>query len=120
MSSSDDLLLGFIRECIRLRRYAFTTHALTKHPTIEGFTPRQALEAINNGNIVEHYPEQNRCLITGTASGIAVSKDFITTYIHCVVKYDNIRQMLVITMYRPSSDEWIGPARRKPKSQEGR
>lgn len=115
MSGSDDLLLGLIRECIRTGRYAFTNHALTKHPPAEGFTPRQAIEAINNGSIVEHYAADCRCLVAGTASGLVVSKDFITTYIHCVVKYDDIRQVVVITMYRPSSDEWIGPFRRKPK-----
>lgn len=117
MSGADDFLLSMIRECIRLRRYAFTAHALTKHPALEGFTPRQALEAIGNGDIVERYPGDRRCLIAGTAAGLAVSKDYITTYIHCVVRYDNIAQMVIITMYRPRSSEWLGPSRRKPKSE---
>lgn len=115
MSGADDLLLGMIRECIRLRRYAFTAHALTKHPALEGFTPRQALEAISNGDLVEHYPADRRCLVAGTASGLAVSQEYITTYIHCVIRYDNVAQMVIITMYRPSSNEWLGPSRRRPK-----
>jgi hypothetical protein len=114
VSGTNDLLLSMIRECIRQRRYAFTTHALTKHPLVEGFTPRQAIEAISNGDVIEHYPEQSRCLIAGTASGLVISKDYITTYIHCVCRYDNINQMVIITMYRPKSDEWVNHARRKP------
>ena len=102
-----------IRECIRLGQYAFTSHALTKHPASEGFTPRQAIEAINNGTIVEHYPVECRCLIAGMASGLNVTRDYITTYIHCVCKYGTINQVLIITMYRPSSDQWLGPYRRK-------
>ena len=118
MSAANTLLLAMIRECIRTGRYAFTSHALIKHPTSEGFTPRQAIEAINNGDIIEHYPEQSRCLIAGTASGIVISKEYITTYIHCVCHYDDVNQIVIVTMYRPRSDTWRNHASRKAQTGE--
>lgn len=113
MGAANALLLAMIRECIREGRFVFTPHALTKHPTVEGFTPRQALEAINNGDIIEHRPADERCLIAGTASGLDLSKEYVAAYIHCVCQYDDIRQVLIITMYRPKRDEWASWSRRR-------
>lgn len=49
----DAILLAFIQEAIRQGSYFFTPHALTRHPVVEGFTPSQALAAIDNGQIIE-------------------------------------------------------------------
>jgi hypothetical protein len=109
------VLLAMIHECIRTGRYAFTAHALTKHTAEQRFTPRQGIEAILNGAIIEDYPDRGRCLIAGTATGLKVSNDYISTYIHCTCGYDDIRKIVVISMYRPGSDQWINHARRRPQ-----
>jgi hypothetical protein len=115
VSGSTAIKLALIQECIRTDRYIFTNHALTKHPPKEGFQATQALQAILNGTIIEDYPEQDRCLISGTASGLRLSSDYVTTYIHSVCCYDDIEKVVVITMYRPSSDEWLNGERRRRK-----
>lgn len=116
MVGDASIMLAIIQECVRTKRYVFTKHALTKHPPAEGFTPDQALEAILNGTILEDYPVQDRCLISGTATGLDLSSDYISTYIHCVCCYDDVQQVVVITMYRPSTVEWINGQRRRPKT----
>jgi len=107
------LLLAFIQECVRQGRFVFTEHALNHHPPKEGFTAGQSLEAIMNGEIIEHREVDCRCLITGRAEGLAVSRDFVSTYIHCSVQYDRVMEVVIITMYRPSSDQWINGHQRR-------
>jgi hypothetical protein len=113
VSGSNSVKLALIQECIRTGRFIFTRHALTKHPPREGFQANHALHAILNGTIIEDYPEQDRCLISGTASALKISRDYVSTYIHCVCRYDDIENIVVITMYRPSSDEWLNGERRR-------
>ena len=115
MSGNTAVQLALIQECIRTGRFIFTKHALTKHPPKEGFRAEHALDAILNGTIIEDYPEQDRCLISETSSGLKVSSNYISTYIHCVCCYDDIEKVVIITMYRPSSDEWLNGERRRRK-----
>lgn len=111
--SGDDLLLAYIKEAINNGRYFFTTHALTNHPPMEGFTERDALESIENGSIIEHREGESRCLISGPATSLEQSHEYITNYIHCVCRYDSITRIVIVTMYRPSSNEWINPFSRR-------
>src|SRR4051794_34236170 len=113
LGDDSTVLLAIIQECIAAGRFQFTAHALTKHAPLEGFTPRQALEALLNGTIIERYDDRSRCLISGTAAGLALSQTYIATYIHCVCSYDDIRKIVIITMYRPHGDEWINGHRRR-------
>jgi len=113
VSSGTGFKLALIQKCIRTGRYIFTNHALTKHPPTEGFRAGQALQAILNGTIIEDYPEQDRCLISGAAPGLQLSRDYVTTYIHCVCHYNDIENVVVITMYRPSSIDWLNGERRR-------
>lgn len=113
MSGGDEIILKMIQECIRTGRFAFTSHALRTHPLKEGFTAQQALASIANGQMIEHRPAECRCLICGPALGLRTSREYITTYIHTVCKYDDVRRIVVITMYRPRSDQWINPFTRR-------
>jgi hypothetical protein len=102
-----DFLLAFIQECIRTNRFAFTPHALTEHTTREGFTPAHGIEAILNGTIIENDAGRSRCIVCGAATGLNLTSAYISKYIHCVCQYDQVHQVIIITMYRPSSAEWI-------------
>ena len=108
-----DQILSYIRQCIEQDRYAFTSHAQTKHPIAEGFSEDDAIAAIFNGEVIEHYPDEGRCLVCGPAAGIAPSPEYIANYVHVVVKYDELVQVSIITMYRPRSSEWINHFRRR-------
>lgn len=116
MTGNNDLLLKIIQECIQAGRFKFTDHALTKHPVREGFRARHALGAIMNGSIIEHYSDRDKCLICGECPEIEVSKEYISTYIHCVCTYDETDKVVVVTMYRPHSDEWLNQFTRKRKT----
>jgi hypothetical protein len=98
--------LEFIRACIRAGRFLFTEHALTKHPFEEEFDPEDALDAIMNGELIEHYAEEYRCLISGQSPGITLRREYLTDYIHCVAQYDRVDRIVIITMYRPKTSEW--------------
>ncbi len=103
---NNELLLAWIQTCIEEGRYHFTDHALTKHTMEDGFTPRQALEAIQRGTVIERRDDECRCLLCGEASGLRLDPKFVTTYIHSVIRWDSVREVVVITMYRPKSTEW--------------
>ena len=101
------VLLAFIQEAIRQGRFYVTHHGIAKHAAEEGFRPRQGIEAILNGQIIENREQDSRCLICGQVDDLAVSPDYIANYIHCVCEYDNIQNIVIVTMYRPHSDEWL-------------
>lgn len=111
--SAESMLLSFIQECVRDGRYLFTHHALTNHPPREGFTERDALEAIANRTIIEHRERESRCIVAGPASELGQSSEYISNYIHCVCRYDSVQQIVIITMYRPRHDAWINALRRR-------
>ncbi|TVR75571.1 MAG: DUF4258 domain-containing protein [Sphaerobacteraceae bacterium] len=98
--------LEFIRACIQAGRFFFTEHALTRHPFAEDFSPEDALDAIMNGELIENYAEEYRCLVSGPSPGITLHREYVSDYIHCVVQYDRVDRIVIITMYRPKTSEW--------------
>ncbi len=65
-----------------------------------GITIDDVMNAINNGDIIEHYPDDfpfPSCLILG----LSVQN----TYIHIVVSMDEDK-IYLITAYIPKSDKW--------------
>ncbi len=83
--------------------------AYSKHAVVEaakdGLSPRHIKEIILTGKIIESYPERERHLIYGILpDGIPV---------HVVIDYSNLEQMVAITAYIPTEEEWIAFQRRK-------
>lgn len=109
MPLNDALLLDWIQQNVRERRFEFTAHALEKHPLQERFRPADALAAILAGSILEHREPESRCLVCGEAPGIALDKRFHGRWIHCAIRYDLAQGILIITMYRPRRDAWLTP-----------
>lgn len=99
---SDDLLLHWIQECVAADRFYFSDHALEKHPLQEGFRPQDVVTAIQRGTIIEHNPAESRCLVCGDVPGLTPRPDYHGRFIHAVVKYDRVSQLIIITNYRPS------------------
>ncbi|MBW2606236.1 MAG: hypothetical protein JRD05_01235 [Deltaproteobacteria bacterium] len=54
-----------IKEAIQKGSYALRPHVIS-HMLAEGFEEGDIIEAIGKGRILEHYVEEDRCLITGT------------------------------------------------------
>jgi hypothetical protein len=66
----------------------------------------EVLEAINNGQILEYYPEHRRgacCLINGFSAG--------GRPIHIVCTTE-LPLLIIITVYEPKIPKWMTPTRR--------
>jgi hypothetical protein len=113
---NDEVLLQWIKSCIEEGRYFFTDHALNTHPPIEGFRPQDVLEAIGRSVIVERRDIEFRCLLCGEATALEERSEFVGSFIHCAVQWDEIQRVLIITMYRPRVSEWLSPFRRRKRS----
>ena len=109
------MLLAFIQEAVREGNFYFTGHGVDKHTGKEQFRPIHAVEAILNGQIIEVRDDESRCLICGEVNGLPQSPEYITNYLHCVCEYDNIQNIVIVTMYRPNSDDWINQHTRRRK-----
>lgn len=110
---SDDLLLHWIQECVAAGRFYFSDHALERHPLQEGFLPQDVVTAIQRGTIIEHYEAESRCIVCGDVPGLALRSDFHGRFIHAVIQYDRVSQLVIITNYRPRLDKWDTPQRRR-------
>lgn len=94
---SDDQLLLWIQALVRRGSFAFTDHALTKHPAAERFTANDAIAALLTGSMIQHREEDARYVICGKAPDIMSDTRFHGRWIHCVVQYDHVTQLLIIT-----------------------
>ena len=109
------VLLSMIQECIRQGKAVVGTHVMPKHGG-EGFTVRQGIESILAGEIIEVYPDRDRVLICGQASGVKIDKRFVGNYIHSSVRIEwnmQAQQVVVVTMYRPDGNNWKNQYTRK-------
>jgi len=97
-----------VQQCVREGKYVVSVHAQTKHTTVERFTVAQGISALLNGEVIEFYPDRDRALICGKSEGIQYHEEYIGNYIHVTVRVELRRnaQVVVISMYRPSVNEW--------------
>jgi hypothetical protein len=73
----------------------------------EDFTLSDVYSAINNGNIIENYPDHPRgscCLVGGT------TQEGRPLHVVCTT---SLEKLLVITVYEPKLPKWITPRERK-------
>jgi hypothetical protein len=106
-------VVQYVRTCIQEQRFVVPNHARTGHTINEGFTVRQGIGALLNGEVIEEYSERDRLLFCGPGSGLRQDSRFCTTYIHIVVEIDEDAQVVIVTMYRPKVEEWRTPWKRK-------
>jgi len=110
-------MVQYVRSCIEEQRFVVTDHAQREHTLAEGFTVRQAIEALMNGELVKEYSGRqdntDRLLFCGTANGLKLDTRFCTTYIHVVVEVEEATQIVVVTMYRPDVNRWKTAWKRK-------
>lgn len=108
-------MLAWFREQIAAGRFAFTTHALTHHPFVEGFAPRHALAAMDGGRVIERRDADRRCLVVGACLDLAPDPRFLDRFIHVVVSWDAPSGIVIVTMYRPRPDRWVTEAVRRDR-----
>jgi hypothetical protein len=44
---------------------------------------------------------------------LALSPRYIANYLYCGVEWDYVDGVVIITMYRPASADWVGHLRRR-------
>ncbi len=98
-----------IRKAVQAGDFALRPHTVN-HMLAEGFNEDNIIEVINNGNILELYDDEARCLIVGT---FGISGD-IKEYLHVVADYwsesGNIDWVDFVTAYIPRSPFWKTPS----------
>lgn len=101
-------LLGDIRAKIALGEFIFSQHAvdqsIVRHISVE-----ECHEAIAAGEIIEDYPHDKygpSCLIFGMTKG--------SRPLHVQCSYPHRPAIIIITLYEPDPNRWIGLKQRKP------
>jgi len=96
-----------IRRFILTESYSIKSHA-ARHIIEEGFTEENVVEAILNGKIIEEYPDEERCLICGTAHIAPKTK----ISLHLVCDYSDPEWFDIVTVYIPQLPQWETPTQR--------
>ena len=73
----------------------------------EGLRGRDILYAIFKGQVIEHYPDRDRVLISGPTPEFDLP-------LHVVCDYTDRDEIVAVTVYVPSRAEWAAnPAKRR-------
>jgi hypothetical protein len=105
-----ELLQRSIRFRINRKLYRIRIHTV-RHMVEEGFSERDITEAINNGEILEYYPEDKRCLVLGHFC----LQERTKLALHIVCDFSNSKSVDIRTAYIPQKPWWVSPKKRGRK-----
>jgi hypothetical protein len=111
----DSVLISLIRQAVVEGKYMVSKHTFQKHG-LEGFRYANVKDAILNGRIIERRDREARVVISGTSDSIAHRSEFLGSFIHCVVQWDDVNMMVIVTAYRPNIHDWTSDSDRIQKS----
>lgn len=97
--------LSHVQALVRQRRFRIAAHALTE-ASKDGIHTRDIVHAILTGEAIESYLERERLLILGY-------RPEDNTSIHVVCDYSDPDEVIAVTVYIPSRNEWIADRIRK-------
>jgi len=96
-----------IRKAFREGRYEYSLHAVDQS-ILRHITRQEILEAIENGQIIENYPEDKfgpSCLVYGRTD--------LERPLHIQCSYPTRPKIKIITVYEPNPEEWIDYKKRR-------
>jgi hypothetical protein len=100
-----------MREQVRFGEYSLRPHAI-QHAMKEGFKANDILHTVLTGEVIEDYPDRNRCLVYAdiVVEGIALP-------LHAVCEFNPELDDVVdiVTAYVPMDEEWVSPQQRRRK-----
>ena len=107
-----------MREQVRAGEYSLRPHAI-QHAVKEGFKPIHILHAVLTGEVIERYPDRDRCLfyVDTAVEGMPLplhvedSRDGVV----CEFNPDLDDIVDIVTAYVPTEEEWIHPRQRRRK-----
>ncbi len=92
ITDTEDLLA--LRESLRV-----SDHAL-REAHKEGLRAKDIFYAIFNGQVVEHYPDRKRVLISGPIRKFGLP-------VHVVCDYSDTEAIVAVTVYIPNRPNWL-------------
>lgn len=101
------LVEEWIRANIEQGNFHVSLHAQMEHTLREGFTVRQAIEALRAGELIQNRTHDCTCVFSGECPTVGLNVLYHGRYIHCVVKYDFAAGVLLVTLYRPLVSRWV-------------
>ena len=99
-----------IRRKVRNGDYLVRSHAVL-HALKEGFVQQDMIDAVENGEIIEAYPNDKRVLICGHTAIDASVK----LYLHIVCEHSDPVFIEFVTAYIPDESRWERPDFRRRK-----
>lgn len=90
--------IATIRKKVKAGKFNIVDHALTE-AFKDGGSINDIIYCINNGKIIEEYPERKRCLIFSMLN--------FDIPFHVVVDYSWEEEIDIVTAYIPDSTMWI-------------
>jgi hypothetical protein len=101
-------LLEHIKGLINAQKYRVRLHAV-RHMIEEGFSEQNLLESITGrSKILEHYPDELRCLIAGSFRLSAR----VRSPLHSICDYSNAVLVDIVMAYIPQKPWWRTPTKR--------
>ena len=100
----DSKIFGKIKEKIKSGEYILSDHAQYERLE-EDIDGKEIEEAINNGEVLEDYPNDKRghsCLILGYSKSKAI-------HVICGMKEN---KAVIVTVYLPKLPKWVTPKQR--------
>jgi len=94
-------MIDQLRSKIAANQFEFTRHALDQS-ILRNITVRELREAIENGEVIEDYPEDKygpSCLVYG--------KTKLDRAMHIQCSYPSRDIVKIITLYQPDPEQWI-------------
>ena len=104
-------MLKRIQRCFREDKIYYSKHARDEMEDDESgeILDSEVFEIVSTGTIIEHYPDDEpypSCLIYGRTTK--------SRPLHAVCAYSEDEKLsIVITVYQPNPERWIGFSRRK-------
>jgi hypothetical protein len=101
-----------IQQFVQQGQYRVKVHTL-QHMMEEGFEESHIVEAVMGGEVLEDYPDENRCLILGTFHWTTKT----ISPLHIVCDYSQRDRVEFVTAYIPRRPAWITARQRGRKKQ---
>lgn len=104
-------MIEFIKNCFKAEKVLYTKHAVVEMKTEEfgEIMEEEVFNAVLKGEIIESYADDEpypSCLIYGLTD--------LNEPLHIVCAYAKEDDLtIIVTVYRPNPDKWIGFKRRK-------
>ncbi len=102
----DEAVIAEIRERVGIGDFELDRAHCDYHMGHEGFSLRDAVDAVAMGDMIDPTPDRNRWLFCGKVISLVDNPRYRGRWLHVSVEYDDDTAITLVTMYRPLTTEW--------------